>query len=129
MGVKQILLMMVAVVLVGCGEKAASPTPKGEPKIPAPRPAAEAEAQVTPEPPSETDPVSPVNEKLIADPIVEKAVRASIEKPEGALTKSDLGRIKGINFYGTTITDAGLQQLAKLQNLESLNLGRIYVVH
>ena len=65
---KQILVMMAAVVLVGCGEKATSPTPKGKPKIPSP---------------------PPVDEKLI----VEKAVRVSLEKPEGEITEADLEKV------------------------------------
>jgi len=51
---KQILVMMV--VLVGCGEKATSPTPKSKPEIPSQ--AAEAKAQVAPAPPPENKPIT-----------------------------------------------------------------------
>ena len=37
--------------------------------------------------------VPPADEKLIADPILEKAVREKLEKPEGKLTKADLEKV------------------------------------
>ena len=120
MGMKQILVMMTAVVLVGCGEKPASSTPKSEPKIPAPSQAAEAEAQVTPTP--SPDPVSQADEKLIADPIVEKAVRESLEKPKGEITEADLEKVTRLQLGLTKITDAGLKDVAKLQKLTFLGL-------
>ena len=110
--------MMTAVVLVGCGEKPASSTPKSEPKIPAPSQAAEAEAQVTPTP--SPDPVSQADEKLIADPIVEKAVRESLEKPKGKLPEADLEKVTRLQLGLTKITDAGLKDVAKLQKLTFL---------
>ena len=117
---KQILVMMAAVVLVGCGEKPASSTPKSEPKIPAPSQAAEAEAQVIPTP--SPDPVSPADEKLIVDPFVEKAVRESLEKPEGEITEADLAKVPYLNLSNTKITDAGLKEMAKFKNLKILDL-------
>ena len=152
--------MMAAVVLVGCGEKPASSTPKSEPKIPAPSQAAEArvqatptpspdpvspadeklivgkpihmslaelegkltEAKVTPEPTPEAGPVSPADEKLIADPIVEKAVRKSLKKPEGELTEADLVKVTKLILTLTQITDAGLKDVAKLEKLKYLDL-------
>ena len=59
---------------------------------------------------------------LIADPIVEKAVREELEKPEGELTKADLAKVTVVYFNGTKITDAGLKELPKLQQLERLSL-------
>ena len=58
MGMKQILVMMAAVVLVGCGEDTRKAAPKKAPS-------------------AEEIAVS------IADPIVEKAIRKSLKKPEG----------------------------------------------
>jgi len=60
---------------------------------------------------------------LIADPIVEKAVRASIKKPTGELTKTDLGKVTYFYLAFTKITDAGLKDVAKLQKLTYLGLG------
>ena len=117
---KQILVMMAAVVMVGCGEKATSPTPKGKPKIPAPTPAAETEAQVTPTP--SPAPVSPADEKLIAERIVERVVRNGLNKPEGELTEADLEQVVSVDFGWSGFTDAGLGEVAKLQNLEELGL-------
>ena len=107
-GMKQILLMIAVVAVVGCSKD----TPETSQ-------AAEAEAQVT----FETEPVLPAEEKLIADPIVEDEVRDELKKPEGELTEADLEKVTGeIGLSGTQITDAGLKDLAKLQNLTSLML-------
>ena len=109
MGMKQILVMMAAVVLVGCGKD----TPETSQ-------AAEAEPQVASKPTPE--PVSPADEKLIADPIVEKAVRKKLKKPEGELTEADLEKVTGLELGGTQITDEGLVEVAKLRQLEGLGL-------
>ena len=123
---KQILVMMAAVVLVGCSNDTRKalplPTPQapeGEPNIPETYQTVEAEAQVTPELSPEPDPVLPVDEKLI----VEKAVRKSLKKPDGQLTVGDLKKVTRLNVSDTIITDAGLKEVAKLQNLEVLRLG------
>ena len=108
---KQILVMMV--VLVGCSKD----TPETSQD-------AEAEAQVAskpePEPEPEPTPVSPADEKLIAHPIVERAVRESLEKPEGILTEADLEKVTKLSLFPTKITDEGLKDVAKLQKLETL---------
>ena len=67
MGMKQILVMMAAVVL-GCGEDTRKAAPKKAPS-------------------AEEIAVS------IADPIVEKAIRKSLKKPEGELTEADLEKV------------------------------------
>ena len=85
MGMKQILLIL-AVVLVGCGEKA-----------------------------------------TIADPFVEKAIRKSLEKSEGQLTAADLEKVTSLRLPFPQITDVGLKELAKLQNLEELYLYRTQI--
>ena len=107
MGMKQILVMMAAVVLVGCSKD----TPETSQ-------AAEAEPQIA----SKPTPVSPADEKLIADPIVEKAVRKSLKKPEGELTEADLAKVTYLDLTDTKITAAGLKEVAKLQKLEELYL-------
>ena len=85
---KQILVMMAVVVLVGCGT-------------------------------TKIDPNAPAN---INDPIVEKAVRKSLKKPEGKLTEADLANVAGLSLSATKITDAGLKEVAKLQELKKLFL-------
>ena len=110
MGMKQILVMMTAaVVLVGCSKD----TPETSQAV-------EAEAQVTPAPTPE--PVSPVDQKLIADTIVEKAIRRSLKKPEGGLTETDLKEVTDLTLMNYRITDAGLKEVAKLQKLTFLSL-------
>ena len=111
MGMNQILVMMVAVVLVGCSND----TPETSQ-------AAEAEPQVATKPTPEPTPVSPADEKLIADPIVEKIIRLQINKPEGKLTETDLEKITSLSLSDTKITDEGLKEVAKLQQLTLLYL-------
>ena len=67
------------------------------------------------------------SEKLIADPIVEKAVRKSLRKPEGQLTEADLKKVTGLSLDDTQITDAGLKELAKCKQLEKLHLGHTQI--
>ena len=83
MGMKQILLMVVVLVLVGCGD--------GRKEQAA---------------------------------IVERAIRHefSLNKPEGELTEADLARVTFISVSFKQITDVGLKELVKLQNLEMLFL-------
>ena len=104
---RQILVMMAAVVLVGCGNK----TPETSQSV-------EAEAQVASKPTPEPTPVSPADEKLI----VEKAVRKKLKKPEGELTEADLENVTALWLGGTKITDAGLKDVAKVQQLRYLYL-------
>jgi hypothetical protein len=55
---------------------------------------------------------------LIADPIVEKAVRKQIKKPEGELTKADLEKVTGLNLHNKRLTDVkGLEKLTQLKGL------------
>ncbi len=56
---------------------------------------------------------------LIADPIVEKAVREELKKPTGELTKADLEKVKGLNLSRNGLTDVtGLEKLTKLTELD-----------
>ena len=52
---------------------------------------------------------------LIADPIVEKAIRSpfSLNKPTGELTKADLAKVNVLYLSFTKITDAGLKDIAE----------------
>ena len=102
---RQILVMMAAVVLVGCGNK----TPETSQSV-------EAEAQVASKPTPEPTPVSPADEKLI----VEKAVRKKLKKPEGELTEADLENVTVHALDFTKITDAGLKNVARLENVQDL---------
>jgi len=111
---KQILVMMMALVLVGCGEDESAPNPT------ALSPTKTSVEAKKPQPPK-TNP-----EKLIADPIVEKAIRMSIKKPEGELSEADLEKVKRLPtqfLVGNEITDVCLKDLAKLQKLTVLELG------
>ena len=58
---------------------------------------------------------------LIADPIIEKAIRKELKKPIGELTEADLIKIKHLNLRGKELTD--LRSLTGLSELEVLSLG------
>ena len=141
---RHLLLILVVVALVGCGKKSsrepqtkqadvnATTTPKTQPKEEA----------------SNTQPPKVAPEKLIADPIIEKAIRGALStfssKFTGELTKADLEKVpslylsgnqltevpnglekftqlKGLNLSGNRLTD--VTSLEKLTQLESLLLG------
>jgi len=58
---------------------------------------------------------------LIANPIIEKVIRAELKKPIGNLTETDLSKIKHLNLRGKELTDLG--SLTGLSELEGLSLG------
>ena len=61
---------------------------------------------------------------LITNPNVEKAIRKELKKTTGELDQTDLGKVTLLSLDdGPKITDAGLKELAKLQQLIILNLG------
>ena len=58
------------------------------------------------------------SEKLIANPIVEKAIREQLKKPTGELTKADYEKVTRLNLYNNKLTDVkGLEKLTKLEQL------------
>ena len=82
---KQILLILVVVALAGCGTK---------------------EAVEKPEPPKAAP------KKIIANPIVEKAIRKHLKKPKGELNDDDLEKV--------TELDLSFEQLTNVKDLEKL---------
>ena len=59
-------------------------------------------------------------EKLITDPIAEKAVREELKKPTGELTKADLEKMRTLNLFNKQLTEVpkGLEKLTKLEWLD-----------
>ena len=56
--------------------------------------------------------------------VIEAAIRKAAKKPTGELTKADLAKVTLLSLDdGPKITDAGLKEVAKLQQLKVLNLG------
>ena len=102
-----IALLALGVCLpLGCGKKEA------------PKQQTEANATVTPKP----EPPKAAAEKLITDPIVEKAVREYIDKPTGELTKTDLENVTSLDLEKNQLTDVkGLENLTQLTRLELIN--------
>jgi Leucine-rich repeat (LRR) protein len=106
---KQILLMIAVVALVGCGggkqeetQALSQPEPETPPQI-----------TETPQQPKTT------NEKLIADPIVEKEIRYEIKKPTGNLVKADYEKVIKLFLSGKKLTEVpkGLEKLPNLMYL------------
>ena len=104
------LVMVAAAVLVGCSKD----TPETSQ-------AAEAEAQVASKPTPEPDPVSPADEKLIADPIVERAVRRELKKPEGKLTEADLESVRSLDLSDTKSPTRASKRWPSCSSLPVLN--------
>ncbi len=98
---KQLLLICAAVALVGCGKKEDGNTGVVNPNKPSPK------ATV---------------EKLIIDPIVEKAIRASIDKFTGELTQADYEKVTKLILRVQQLTDVP-KELEKLTQLTELHLG------
>ena len=84
---KQILVMIITVVavlvLVGCSEDTRKSAPA----------------------PSES-------KNIIADNIVDKAIRKELGKPISVLTNADLEKVTFLNLHRTQITDEGLKEVA-----------------
>ena len=56
------------------------------------------------------------------NPLVEKAIRRSLKKPTGKLTKADLEKVRRLNLGGNQMTDVkGLEKLTKLTFLNLKN--------
>ena len=51
------------------------------------------------------EPQNAAPEKLIADPIVEKAIRKSLKKPTGELTKADLEKVTRLDLWLNQLTE------------------------
>ena len=94
---KQLLLMIAVVGLVGCGKKQKETSQKSEPP-------------------------KAIPEKLIINPIVEKEIRRQLKKPTGELNRADLEKVTKLSLNVTQITDEGLNEVIKLPKLRGLAL-------
>ena len=54
--------------------------------------------------------------------VIEAAIRTSLKKPTGELTKAELTKVTYLDLGYTKITDAGLKDIAKLEKLKRLIL-------
>ena len=118
---KAILAALLALVLgMGCGGSKKKVAPKSEAKVDA-TPKTEPEVEAKKPAPPKSAPT-----KLIADPIVEKGIRETLRKPTGKLIKADLAKVTSLYLGETKITDVGLKEVAKLQQLNFLSLSEIF---
>ena len=112
MGMKRILLVFAMVLVLGCQANRK------------PQPETKEVVAVNPEP------TKAAAEKLITDPIVEKAIRKSLKKPTGDLTKADLEKVTMLGIEGfeknNQLTDVpeGLENLPQLWYL-SLSINKL----
>ena len=101
---KQILLILVGLALVRCGENRAISEWKEEKEARAKAAAAEA--------------------KAAADwKVIEKAIRVELKKPEGELTKADYEKVTELNLVNAPLTEwpKGLEKLTNLTELDLNN--------
>ena len=103
---KQILLMIAVVGLVGCEKKADGNTGVVNPNKPSPK---------------------AVPEKLITDKnklIIEKEIRNRIEKPTGELTEADLEKVTYLFLMGRNVNKlTSVKGVEKCTQLTRLDLG------
>ena len=119
MGMKQILVVMASVVLVGCGEFTPS-TPKGKPEVPETTQAAEAVAEKDEARVAEwvSDPNDPNN--VTIEVAIRKSLKYIGESPTGELTQADLKKVTELELDRKQLTS--VKGLEKLTQLESLHL-------
>ena len=81
--------------------------------------AAEADTEVVPKPSPAPNPVPPAGEKLITDPIIEKAIREELKTPSGELTKADLEKVTKLFLYSDQLSNQ-LTDVSAFANLTQL---------
>lgn len=74
------------------------------------------------EPATPSSAQSPPERSPVSCPIVEQAIRNSLQSPTGKLTQADLNGVTRLVLANTKVTDQGLIQVASLPNLTSLAL-------
>ena len=105
--------VLLALVLgVGCGGGAEEAAPKTQAKTDA-TPKAKAKPRVEAK---KTEPPKATPNKLIADPMIEKAIRKELNKPTGKLTEADLAKVTRLELDATQICDDRTQQAANYEN-------------
>ena len=55
--------------------------------------------------------------------VIEAAIRKSLNKPIGELTKADLEKVRELGLLYTAITDAGLKEVAKAKPKAPIRIG------
>tara|TARA_Y100001934_G_scaffold185427_1_gene218952 strand:- start:1208 stop:1960 length:753 start_codon:yes stop_codon:yes gene_type:complete len=110
---KTLISILIVLLGAGCGE-----FKKGYEKgVERQKKAAQERAKASnPGPPKATP------EKLINDPIIEKAIRKELYKPTGVLTKAHLKILYGLRLENNQLTELPSKDLEKLTHIKSLDL-------
>ena len=112
-GMRQILLIIAVVALVGCGEKEA-PEPQAQMQE-------EREGGVEEDTTPKAEPKAEVKKPLTKEEsakVIEAAIREDLEKPTGELAKADLEKVTKLHLGDNHLTDVkGLEKLTKLEVL------------
>ena len=109
---KVLISIVIALLVVGCGESAEERMAKEAAKL---RATAEANRKANPPPKGLPKPF--LTEEESAD-IIEGAIRHSINKPTGELTKADLEKVTELAFGGgLQFNVKGLEKLTQLEGL------------
>ena len=116
---KQLLLILAAVVLVGCGKKDLSEPQAKKPETPKAGANETTVPKIHPKEEAKNPQPSKAIPANIDDPILEKAIREQLEKPEGELTKADLEKVTRLELDDNQLTELpkGLEKLTKLEVL------------
>ena len=105
---RKILLIITAVLLVGCGKKE-------DPEAKNPEKEATERETKNPE-------LAPVFIVTIGNSIIEAAIRYELEKPTGDLTSADLGKVTKLTISVSKLTDVkDLENLTQLKELKVLD--------
>ena len=98
---KSLIVLVVGLLAVGCGGSKEKAAPKSQAKVDATPKAKVKAAPKVEAKKTESPTVAP--SKFITNPIVEKEIRISLDKPKGELTEADLVKVtvRGLNFIRT----------------------------
>jgi len=115
---KQLILMLAVVTLVGCGQSKESSGPSVTPKATSEKETRDPEPSVTPK--AELKKPLTKEESARHAKVIEAAIREAAGKPTGKLTKVDLEKVTKLNLSNKQLTKVpkGLEKLMQLTKLD-----------
>ncbi len=115
---KQLILMLAVVTLVGCGQSKESSGPSVTPKATSEKETRDPEPSVTPK--AELKKPLTKEESARHSKVIEAEIREAAGKPTGKLTKVDLEKVTKLNLSNKQLTKVpkGLEKLMQLTKLD-----------